>query len=54
MQRADRNGRSRADLDQLSTMADQIEKDAAAAQGRDADRMKNLAASIKGRIARLR
>jgi hypothetical protein len=54
MQRADRNGRSRADLDQLNAMADQIEKDAATAQGRDSDRMKSLAAAIKGRIARLR
>jgi hypothetical protein len=54
MQRADRNGRSAADLDQLSGMADQIEKDAATAQGRDAERMKNLAAAIKGRVARLR
>jgi hypothetical protein len=54
MQRADRNGRSRNDLDQLSTMADQIEKDAATATGRDADRMKELAAALKGRIARLR
>jgi hypothetical protein len=54
MERADRSGRSRTDLDQLTTMADQVEKDAAAAQGRDSDRMKALAASIKGRIARLR
>jgi hypothetical protein len=54
MQRADRNGRSRADLDSLTAMADQIEQDASSAQGRDSDRMKNLAAAIKGRIARLR
>jgi hypothetical protein len=54
MQRADRNGRSAADLDQLNTMADQIERDAANASGRNADRMKSLAAAIKGRIARLR
>ena len=54
MQRADRDGRSSADLDQLNTMADQIEKDAATAAGRDAERMAALAAAIKGRIARLR
>ena len=54
MDRADRNGRSRDDLDQLSAMADQIDKDAATAQGRDADRMKALAAALKGRIERLR
>ena len=54
MQRADGNSRSRADLDQLGTMAEQIEKDAAKATGRDAERMKALAAAIKGRIMRLR
>jgi hypothetical protein len=54
MQRADRTGRSRADLDQLGTMADQLEKDAATAAGRDAERMKALAAAMKGRLARLR
>ncbi len=54
MQRADRNGRSANDLNQLATMADQIERDASTATGRDADRMKELAAAIKGRIARLR
>jgi hypothetical protein len=54
MDRADRGGRSRTDLDQLRTMADQVESDAATAQGRDADRMKSLAEAIKGRIERLR
>ncbi len=54
MERADRNGRSRNDLDQLNTLADQIESDGVAASGRDADRMKALASTIKGRIARLR
>jgi hypothetical protein len=54
MERADRNGRSRADLDQLSTLADQIETDAASATGRDGERMQGLAAAIKGRISRLR
>jgi hypothetical protein len=54
MQRADRNGRSANDLNQLGTMAEQIERDASTATGRDADRMKELAAAINGRIARLR
>jgi hypothetical protein len=54
MERADRNGRSRGDLDQLVTMADEIERDAASAPGRDSDRMKGLAVAIKGRVARLR
>jgi hypothetical protein len=54
MQRADATGRSRADLDQLDSLASQIEKDAASAQGRSSERMKELAAAIKGRIARLR
>jgi hypothetical protein len=54
MQRADRNGRSGSDLDQLGSLADQIERDASTVAGRDGDRMKELAAAIKGRIARLR
>jgi hypothetical protein len=54
MERADRNGRSRSDLDQLTAQADQIEKDASTLGGRDNERMKSLAAAIKGRIARLR
>jgi hypothetical protein len=54
MQRADATGRSRADLDQLDSLASQIEKDAASAQGRSSERMEELAAAIKGRIARLR
>ena len=36
------------------THGSQIEKDAAAASGIDAERMKALAATIKGRVARLR
>jgi hypothetical protein len=43
-----------ATLDQLDALAAQIEKDAAAAAGRDADRLKALAATIKGRAAKLR
>jgi hypothetical protein len=53
MDRADRNGASRADLDAVNNLANQIEKDAASATGIDAERMKDLAATIKGRVARL-
>ena len=38
----------------VTNLANQIEKDAAAASGIDAERMKSLAATIKGRVARLR
>jgi hypothetical protein len=54
MDRADRNNASRGDLDAVTTQANQIEKDAASAKGIDAERMKALAATIKGRIARLK
>jgi hypothetical protein len=54
MDRADRNNAARADLDAVTNLANQIEKDAAAAGRIDADRMKALAATIKGRVARLK
>jgi hypothetical protein len=54
MDRADRQGASRADLDAVNNLATQLEKDAASAKGIDAERMKALAATLKGRIARLR
>ena len=54
MERADRQGAARADLDAVNTLATQIEKDAASGKGIDAERMKALAATIKGRVARLR
>jgi hypothetical protein len=54
MERADRAGAPRADLDAVNNLATQIEKDAASAKGIDAERMKALAATIKGRVARLR
>ena len=41
-------------LDQLDAVAAQLETDAAAAAGRDAMRLKALAATIKGRTAKLR
>jgi hypothetical protein len=54
MDRADRNGASRADLDAVNNLATQLEKEAANAKGIDAERMKALAATIKGRVTRLR
>jgi hypothetical protein len=54
MDRADRNGAGRGDLDAVTNLANQIEKDATTAKGIDAERMKSLAATIKGRVARLR
>jgi hypothetical protein len=41
-------------LDQLDALVKQLESDAAAATGRDADRLKALAATVKARAARLR
>jgi hypothetical protein len=52
--RADRNDPPRAALDQLDTLANQLEADAKAASARDADRLRVLAATLKGRTARLR
>ncbi len=52
--RADRNNPDRAAVAQLDTIASQLEQDAATASGRDADRLRALAATIKGRAARLR
>jgi len=41
-------------LDQLDALATQLESDASAATGRDAVRLQSLAATIKGRAAKLR
>jgi hypothetical protein len=41
-------------LDQLNAVATQLETDAGAATGRDAMRLRSLAATIKGRTAKLR
>jgi hypothetical protein len=43
-----------AALDQLAALATQLESDAAGASGRDQARLRSLAETIKGRIARLR
>jgi hypothetical protein len=52
-----RTGRERdaaARLDRLDALATQLESDAAAANGRNADRMRALAATLRGRAAALR
>ena len=52
-----RTGRERgaaAALDQLDAVAGQLESDASAASGRDAMRLQALAATLKGRSAKLR
>ena len=54
MERADRNNAPRADLDAVTNLANQVEKEAASVSGVDAERMKALAGTIKGRAARLR
>ena len=59
LDRADdlRTGQERgaaAVLDRLDALATQLESDAGAAAGRDAVRLRSLAATIKGRTARLR
>jgi hypothetical protein len=59
LDRADRlqTGRERnaaTVLDQLDTLASQLESDAAGAGARDRARLRSLAATIKGRAARLR
>ena len=48
------SGRASAALDQLDAVATQLESDAASATGRDAMRLKALAATLKDRAARLR
>jgi hypothetical protein len=45
---------NKAAIDQLDTLAQQLERDAASASGKDGDRMKALATTMKGRAARLR
>jgi len=52
--RSSKDNGAAATLDQLTTLAGQVEKDAAAATGRDQMRLKALADTLKGRAARLR
>ncbi|HEX4567111.1 MAG TPA: hypothetical protein VH138_10805 [Vicinamibacterales bacterium] len=51
--KADKGKPSKAALDQLDSLASQLEKDAASASGIDAAHMKDLAASIKARTSKL-
>jgi hypothetical protein len=54
LDRLDRAPTDRAELDRIDAVATELEDDAKAASGRDADRLRSLAATIKGRTARLR
>jgi hypothetical protein len=45
---------NKAAIDQLEAVARQVEQDAASASGKDAERMKALASTMKGRASRLR
>src|SRR5688572_7486199 len=45
---------NKAAIDQLDTIAQQLEQAAASASGKDAERMKALASTMKGRASRLR
>jgi hypothetical protein len=54
LDRLDQSAGNRAALDQIEALANELERDAASATGRDADRVRALAATIKGRIERLR
>jgi hypothetical protein len=52
--KGDKGKPSKAVLDQLDSLASQLEKDAAAANATDAMRMKGLAASIRAKTSKLR
>ncbi len=52
--KADKGKPSKAAVDQLDSLADQLEKDAGAASPTDAMRMKGLADSIKAKTSKLR
>ena len=54
LSKVEKDSASKAAVDQLDALAKQLESDATAASGRDADRLKALAATLKGRAARLR
>jgi hypothetical protein len=52
--RSSKDNGAAATLDQLTSLAGQIEKEASAATGRDEMRLEALAETLKGRVARLR
>jgi hypothetical protein len=52
--RSSKDSGAAATIEQLNTLAAQVEKDAASASGRDQMRLRALAETLKGRAARLR
>jgi hypothetical protein len=54
LDKTEKDKSAKAAIDQLDTLAKQIDQDAASASGRDAERMHALAATLKSRAARLR
>jgi hypothetical protein len=54
LDKTEKDSSAKGAVDQLDAVAKQVEQDAAAASGADATRLKNLAASMKARAARLR
>ena len=54
LDKTEKGSPNKAAIDQLEAVARQVEQDAASASGKDAERMKALAATMKGRASRLR
>ncbi len=54
LSKVEKDSAPKAALDQLDSLAKQLESDATSASGRDADRMRALAGALKARAARLR
>jgi hypothetical protein len=52
--KTEKDSASKSAVDQLDAVAKQVESDAGSASGKDADRLKALAAAMKARAARLR
>ena len=54
LDKTEKDKAAKAAIDQLDSLAKQLEQDAGAASGRDAERLRALASTLKGRAARLR
>ena len=54
LDKTEKDKAAKAAVDQLEALAKQIDQDASSASGRDAERLKALAGSLKARAARLR
>ena len=54
LSKVEKDSAPKAAVDQLDSLAKQLESDATSASGRDADRMRALAGALKARAARLR